>query len=76
MHSNLTTSYMALQAERARLDDTASRGWLAEEAATSRARQPVLANARRHAGVMLIALGQRLQGASVPAGLATETARS
>jgi hypothetical protein len=74
MNSNLTTSYMALQAERARLDDAASRGWLAEQAATSRSRQPVLASARRHAGVMLIALGERLHGASVPAGLATKTA--
>ncbi len=71
MNPNLTTSYMALQTERERLHGLAERGWLAEQVPASNHRS-VIGTTRLYVGVVLVAIGERLQAA--PAGTSAPVA--
>ena len=60
MSPNLTVGFMAEQVNRERLDGRASRGWLAEEAAVTRATRPAQVPALL--GAALMRLGARIYG--------------
>ncbi len=62
METNLTTSYVAIQLERARLPAQAERGWLIDQAAAARPRQSWAMVTRRSLGAALILAGKHLQG--------------
>jgi hypothetical protein len=61
MNPNLTTSYLALQAERDRLPAQAERGWEAEQAIEARPLWAFAAGLRQRFGAALIAAEGRLQ---------------
>jgi hypothetical protein len=62
MNPNLTTSFDALQIDRQRLSAESARGWRTDEAASLHQREPVVRAMRRTAGVLLVTIGERLQG--------------
>ena len=66
MNPNLTSYYWAEQANRQRLSDQATRGWLAEEAAASRPTSNRGTRLRRATGALLVRAGTRLQGIAMP----------
>ena len=70
MNPHLTVVYMTEQINRERLDGIASRGWLAEEAAVTRARAARPALVPAMIGTALMRLGYRIhraaQGADAP----------
>ncbi len=72
MSPNLTLSYMAEQINRGRLDDVAARGWLADEAATTRSRATRPVQVTEVLGAALIRLGERIQRKARPAGTLTD----
>ena len=74
MASNLTVGYMAEQIHRGRLDGVAARGWLAEEAATTRSRATGPASVPTMLGAALVRLGERIQGTVRRAGTSTNPA--
>ena len=75
MTPNLTVSSMAEQINRGRLDSTAARGWLAEEAAAKRSHATGPAQVAEILGAALVRLGERIQGTALRAGtLADPTA--
>lgn len=62
MNPNLSTSYVALQADRSRLPAQAERGWQAEQAAAPESSRSAITVMCRWAGSLLILAGERLQG--------------
>ncbi|MDQ3654839.1 MAG: hypothetical protein M3457_07155 [Chloroflexota bacterium] len=59
MNPNLSTSYVALQADRSRLSTQAERGWQAKQATVSESRRSAIAVTRQWAGVRLsLAVGR------------------
>jgi hypothetical protein len=62
MDPNLTTHYLAIETERARLPQQAERGWLVEQARTMQAKRGRALAVRRRIGGLLVITGQRLQG--------------
>ncbi len=74
MTPNLTIGYMAEQINRGRLDGVAARGWLADEAATTRSRAPRLASVPVILGPALVRLGERIQETVRPEGTLADPA--
>ncbi|MBA3378431.1 MAG: hypothetical protein H0T93_06075 [Chloroflexia bacterium] len=62
--SNLMTSYLAIQEERTRLGAHAQRGWQVDQAAAACSQGSVVGRTRLWAGLLLVSVGQRLQGVS------------
>jgi hypothetical protein len=62
MDSNLTTHYLAIETDRSRLPELAERGWLAEQAASTRRGTNRPTPVRHWLGTALIGAGRRVQG--------------
>lgn len=62
MDSNLTTLYLAIETERARLPRQAERGWLAEQTTGAHPTRPGAIAIRRRIGRTMISAGRWVQG--------------
>jgi len=61
MNPNLSTSYLAEQAARARIPAQAERGWQIEEAAAGQPHEGIASGLRQWLAAALIGAGERLQ---------------
>ena len=75
MTPDLTVVFMTEQINRGRLDSTAARGWMAEQASAARVGATGPATVSVTLGAALVRLGERIQGTAWRAGtLADPTA--
>ncbi len=74
MIPDLTVVFMTEQINRGRLDSTAARGWMAEQAAAARVGATGPAEVAATVGAALVRLGERIQGTARRAGTLADPA--